>query len=76
MIIISLQGYRPMSVKFITTSFADYIIGQRKCSVTFLDKLNKFIDLKPKEKTIKHKKTKGADGRYTYPVFPFAPEVV
>ena len=41
MVIISLQKDFPMTDKFTAPSFADYIVGQRKRPVTFLDKIDK-----------------------------------
>ncbi len=61
-----------MTDKFTAPSFADYIVGQRKRPVTFLDKIDKIIDWKPIEKILrqKYKKTASADGRPAYPALP------
>ena len=61
-----------MTDKFTAPSFADYIVGQRKRPVTFLDKIDKFIDWKPIEKILrqKYRKTASADGRPAYPALP------
>ncbi len=61
-----------MTDKFTAPSFADYIVGQRKRPVTFLDKIDKLIDWKPIEKILrqKYKKTASADGRPAYPALP------
>lgn len=42
-----------MTDKFTASSFADYIVGQRKRPVTFLDKIDKFIDWNPIEKILR-----------------------
>ncbi len=61
-----------MTDKFTAFSFADYFVGQRQHSVTFLDKIDKLIDWKPIEKTLskKYKKRASADGRPAYPPLP------
>lgn len=61
-----------MTDKFTASSFADYIVGQRKRPVTFLDKIDKFIDWNPIEKILrqKYRKTASADGRPAYPALP------
>ena len=61
-----------MTDKFTAPSFADYLVGQRQHSVTFLDKIDKLIDWKPIEKILrqKYRKTASANGRPAYPPLP------